>query len=44
VASCLLEASQRTILHVGHHNRPARAAYERAGMAVAGSCRLLLVG
>jgi GNAT superfamily N-acetyltransferase len=44
VASCLLTARDRTILHVGHHNRPARAAYERAGMVVAGSCRLLLLG
>jgi predicted GNAT family acetyltransferase len=31
-------------LHVGQHNRPARAAYERAGMHEAGRCRLLLLG
>ena len=43
VASCLAAASQRVILHVGQHNRPARAAYARAGMQEAGSCRLLLL-
>jgi GNAT superfamily N-acetyltransferase len=44
VASCLAAAAANTILHVGHHNRPARAAYARAGMVPAGSCRLLLLG
>lgn len=44
VASCLAEAKAPMSLHVGQHNRPARAAYERAGMHEAGRCRLLLLG
>lgn len=44
VASCLAEAPGRVSLHVAEHNRSARAAYERAGMAEAGRCRLLLLG
>ena len=44
VASCLAEANAPMSLHVGQHNRPARAAYERAGMHEAGRCRLLLLG
>jgi predicted GNAT family acetyltransferase len=44
VASCLAEAKAPLSLHVGQHNRPARAAYERAGMHEAGRCRLLLLG
>lgn len=43
VATCLLAATQRMCLHVGKHNRPARRAYEAAGMHEAGSCRLLLL-
>ncbi|MEO6595674.1 MAG: GNAT family N-acetyltransferase [Planctomycetota bacterium] len=44
VASCLQSAPGPVCLHVGMHNAPARAAYERAGMAVVGRCRLLLFG
>ncbi len=44
VASCLRAAPGAVLLHVGQHNHPARAAYERAGMQAAGSCRLLLLG
>jgi hypothetical protein len=44
VAACLRRAPAGAILHVGQHNRPARAAYEHAGMATAGRCRLLLLG
>jgi predicted GNAT family acetyltransferase len=43
VASCLAAAPGPVCLHVGKHNRPARAAYQRAGMQVAGTCRLLLL-
>ncbi|HEX6813537.1 MAG TPA: GNAT family N-acetyltransferase [Planctomycetota bacterium] len=43
VATCLHRASGTVCLHVGMHNSPARAAYERAGMALAGRCRLLLL-
>ena len=43
VASCLHAAPGEVLLHVSQHNRPARAAYERAGMQPAGSCRLLLL-
>lgn len=44
VASVLREAPGLVSLHVGEHNRPARAAYEKAGMREAGRCRLLLLG
>ncbi|HEX5051444.1 MAG TPA: GNAT family N-acetyltransferase [Planctomycetota bacterium] len=44
VATSLRRAPGQVCLHVGMHNAPARAAYERAGMAVAGRCRLLLFG
>ncbi|MBL8749068.1 MAG: GNAT family N-acetyltransferase [Planctomycetes bacterium] len=44
VAACLRAAPGHVCLHVGRHNAPARAAYERAGMRVAGGCRLLLLG
>lgn len=44
VATCLVEAPARVCLHVGVHNTAARGAYERAGMHVAGKCRLLLLG
>lgn len=44
VASCLAAAPHaRVCLHVGMHNVPARAAYERAGMSVVDRCRLLLL-
>lgn len=43
VATCLAAADQTMHLHVGMHNAPARAAYERAGMQVVGRCRLLLL-
>ena len=44
VATCIAEAaSHRVCLHVGEHNRPARAAYERAGMVEVDRCRLLLL-
>lgn len=44
VASCLAAARGAVSLHVGQHNRPARSAYERAGMHEQGRCRLLLLG
>lgn len=44
VASCLAAAPGAVSLHVGQHNRPARAAYERAGMQEVARCRLLLLG
>lgn len=44
VATCLAQAPGEVSLHVGKHNRPARCAYERAGMTAAGGCRLLLIG
>ena len=43
VATCLHRAPAGVCLHVGMHNAPARAAYERAGMTLAGRCRLLLL-
>ena len=43
VAACLRAAPGHVCLHVGRHNAPARAAYERAGMQVVDSCRLLLL-
>ena len=44
VASCLAASPHaRVCLHVGMHNVPARAAYERAGMSVVDRCRLLLL-
>jgi len=43
VAACLRESPRFTCLHVGRDNAPARAAYERAGMQVVDSCRLLLL-
>ena len=43
VATCLHRAPATVCLHVGMHNAPARAAYERAGMTLAGRCRLLLL-
>jgi len=43
VATVLHEIRGPAILHVGRHNRPARAAYERAGMQEVGGCRLLLL-
>lgn len=45
VASALVAAAGAPVfLHVGHFNQPARTAYERAGMAAVGRCRLLLRG
>jgi predicted GNAT family acetyltransferase len=44
VASCIAAQPGRVCLHVGRHNAPARAAYERAGMRQSDSCRLLLLG
>lgn len=44
VASQLVAAKGASCLHVGVHNTPARAAYERAGMAEVGRCHLLLLG
>ncbi len=44
VASCIAAAQQLVCLHVGEHNRPARRAYERAGMTAVDRCRLLLIG
>lgn len=44
VAACLRDAPGFVCLHVGRHNAPARAAYERAGLQVVGECRLLLLG
>ncbi len=44
VATCIAKAKhQRVCLHVGLHNSPARAAYERAGMVEVDRCRLLLL-
>jgi GNAT superfamily N-acetyltransferase len=43
VATCLAQAEGAVCLHVGAHNRPARRAYEAAGMRETGSCRLLLL-
>jgi uncharacterized protein len=44
VASCIAAAThERVCLHVGEHNLPARAAYERAGMVAVDRCRLLLL-
>jgi len=43
VATCLHRAPATVCLHVGMHNAPARAAYERAGLTLAGRCRLLLL-
>jgi GNAT superfamily N-acetyltransferase len=43
VATCLAQAEGDVCLHVGAHNKPARAAYEAAGMHAGGSCRLLLL-
>jgi GNAT superfamily N-acetyltransferase len=42
VAASLAQREQPSILHVGRHNLPARAAYEAAGMVEAGACKLLL--
>lgn len=42
VAASIAEREEPSILHVGRHNLPARAAYEAAGMVEAGSCKLLL--
>ncbi|MBL9079044.1 MAG: GNAT family N-acetyltransferase [Planctomycetes bacterium] len=44
VATCLAAAPASVCLHVGLHNTPARAAYERAGMQEVARCRLLLLG
>ena len=44
VAACLLDSPGKVGLHVAADNRPARAAYERAGMREVGRCRLLLLG
>lgn len=44
VASSLAAAPGAVSLHVAAHNRPARCAYEKAGMRVVASCRLLLLG
>jgi predicted GNAT family acetyltransferase len=43
VATCLRTLRGRVCLHVGKHNRTARAAYEAAGMREVGACRLLLL-
>jgi GNAT superfamily N-acetyltransferase len=43
VATCLRTLRGRVCLHVGKHNRAARAAYEAAGMREVGACRLLLL-
>jgi GNAT superfamily N-acetyltransferase len=43
VATCVANSPAGVCLHVGKHNQPARLAYERAGMTVAGGCRLLLL-
>ena len=43
VATCLRDAADFACLHVGVHNAPARAAYERAGMQEFDRCRLLLL-
>lgn len=42
VAASIASRAESSILHVGRHNLPARAAYEAAGMIEAGACRLLL--
>ena len=44
VRATLAELQGLACLHVGEHNRPAQAAYERAGMREAGRCRILLLG
>lgn len=43
VATCMHAAPMPLSLHVAENNRPARSAYERAGMRESGSCRLLLL-
>lgn len=43
VATCVRTLGGRACLHVGKHNRQARAAYEAAGLREAGGCRLLLL-
>jgi len=42
VAASIAGRAEPSILHVGRHNLPARAAYEAAGMIEAGACKLLL--
>lgn len=44
VAQRLLPETETVCLHVAAENRPARRAYEAAGMQAAGECRLLLRG
>jgi GNAT superfamily N-acetyltransferase len=44
VAAVVRDATGPVCLHVGAHNAPARAAYERAGMQAVARCRLLLLG
>jgi len=44
VSTCMAQAKLPVSLHVAEHNRPARSAYERAGMHEHGQCRLLLLG
>lgn len=44
VRATLAELDGVACLHVGEHNVPARAAYERAGMREVGRCRILLLG
>ena len=44
VRATLAELRGLACLHVGEHNRPARAAYEHTGMREAGRCRILLLG
>ena len=44
VASCMARSDAAVSLHVAEHNAAARRCYERAGMQVAGRCRLLLLG
>lgn len=43
VAACLRESRGFVCLHVGRDNTNARSAYERAGLRVVDSCRLLLL-
>jgi len=43
VATCMSRADVGVSLHVAEHNDAARRCYERAGMAEAGRCRLLLL-
>jgi len=43
VASVVAAAGCRVCLHVAAENKPARMAYQRAGMRQSGSCRLLLL-